>query len=521
MKINNIGTNLNFGHKIIVDIGASNPKGTCKVSVLSEDGRCLHKTNGYLNDTSKGFAVQDPRTGEIDGGQTNFICKLDDVIFQAHKDVLKLAKEGKIKFARDMFGLDRRDKQLTGVAVFVPGTTFTNCKDDRIAFIPNLRNVNGESLVDIDFKRYEKEIKSGGRRSFGLHASDDFELIVTKDLGGTGLAIAKILAKRGELNCGDYIMGVMTGGGFGSVDIKVKGTEKNPIVEFETSESSSYLTGNTLMHSKIDDTFNELLNSENAKEEFNKIKNEIGLSDFFPVLEKLGRQGVSVKSHLKCFLKALDLPLSQEEYDKLIALAHKTGDARLVTSDKMYISKKDTELYDELMNCKYFKKIPSDVEDKYAFSMNHDVLDDETIAKARKTAVNDYANSVSLISINKINDCINKVYLVGPFAQGLNKHIKENSAEYGAEDLPSLIMQKINRNTDKKHVDLPSTQRLMKLYNFQVICDPQINFPDNTFAGDMLLDKKLEFTPNRGSWFSIPLETLKEAKRSEENKCSF
>ena len=26
------------------------------------------------------------------------------------------------------------------------------------------------------------------------------------------------------------------------------------------------------------------------------------------------------------------------------------------------------------------------------------------------------------------------------------------------------------------------------------------------------LDKKLEFTPNRGSWFSIPLETLKEAK---------
>ena len=143
--------------------------------------------------------------------------------------------------------------------------------------------------------------------------------------------------------------------------------------------------------------------------------------------------------------------------------------------------------------------------------MNRDYVTEEQIDKARIAAVHDYANAVSLISINKINDCINRVYLVGPFAQGLNKDIKKSPDYYGAADLPSLIMQKINTNIDPEHVDLPSTKRLMKLYNFEVICNPEINFPDNTFAGDMLLDKKLEFTPNRGSWFQIPLKTLKES----------
>ena len=69
-------------------------------------------------------------------------------------------------------------------------------------------------------------------------------------------------------------------------------------------------------------------------------------------------------------------------------------------------------------------------------------------------------------------------------------------------------MDKINTNIDEDHVNLPATRWLMDEYKFEIICDPKINFPDNTFAGDMLLDKKLQFTPNRGSWFSIPLKTL-------------
>ncbi len=511
MKVSNISSNVSFGHKIIIDIGASNPKGTCKVLVKSDDGRNLYKNNGYLNDTTNGFRTADSTGRKIDGGQADFISKLDDVIFQAHKDVLRLAGEGKIHFAKDAKGSTKKDSMLSGVAVFVPGTTFTMCKDDRIAFIPNLRNDEGESLVNIDFKKYEEEIKTGGRRSQGLDATKNFELVVTKDLGGAGLAIAKILAKRDELKAGDYIMGVMTGGGFGSVDIKVKGTEKKPIVEFETSESSSYLSGNTQMHGKISSTINELFSKENPRAEFQKIKDEVGLDEFFPILGKLGRQGVSVKSHLKCYLRALDLDISEAEYEKLFVLAQKGGDARLATADRMHIPSADKALCDEVASCRFFKEVESKDAGKRIFSLNREYVSDEQICKARLEAVHDYANAVSLISINKINDCINRVYLVGPFAQGLNKDIKNAPEFYGAEDLPSLILQKINTNIDKDHVDLPSTQRLMKLYNFEIICDPDINFPDNTFAGDMLLDKKLEFTPNRGSWFQIPLQILKES----------
>ena len=69
---------------------------------------------------------------------------------------------------------------------------------------------------------------------------------------------------------------------------------------------------------------------------------------------------------------------------------------------------------------------------------------------------------------------------------------------------------KIKTNIDEQHVDLPSTEKLLELYNFEVICDNDLNFKDNTVAGDIFLNPKLKFTPNRGSWFNIPLSVLKK-----------
>ena len=117
--------------------------------------------------------------------------------------------------------------------------------------------------------------------------------------------------------------------------------------------------------------------------------------------------------------------------------------------------------------------------------------------------------------MNKVNDCLNKVILVGPFAHGIDRHIRENAEDYGVDGLPGLIRQKLNKNIEV--IDLPTTSRLTKLYNLDIICNPDINFQDNTFAGDVLLDDKLRFTPNRGSWFSIPLETLQK-KYCDEDK---
>ena len=62
--------------------------------------------------------------------------------------------------------------------------------------------------------------------------------------------------------------------------------------------------------------------------------------------------------------------------------------------------------------------------DSLGFEMNEEFFGPELLKKARTVAVNDYANSISLISINKINDCVNKVVLLGPFAHGVNQYVK-------------------------------------------------------------------------------------------------
>ncbi len=518
MKVNNIGASTPFGHKILIDIGASNPKGTMKCRVISDDGRTLYKTNGFLNDTTEGFEKRPDKNGKLDDGQQAFISKIDDVILAAHQHVTDPKKRDKnFPGFSQVPKFEKTDHQLSGVTVFVPGTTYTNMKDDKVAFIPNLKDTEGNSITNIDFHEYEEEIKNGGVRSEGLDINKDkFEMVVTKDLGGAGLALAKILTERKELKQGDYIMGVMTGGGFGSVDIKVKGKPEDPIVEFETSESSSYLSGNIAIYDQMLKKVGEILKSDNPRENFKKLTNDGNreLKEIAPVLGKLGRQGVSVKSHINFYFNALGLDMPQEEIDELVKLTQKVGDARIVCDNKMYLNNdkktRDNALINEIKNSKYFEEVESDTEGKLMFRLSSKIATPEQMKEARIETVNEYANAVSLISINKINDCINKVILVGPFAQGLSRHIQENQEDYGVKDLPELIMQKILTNTDENHVDLPSTRRLMELYEFEVICDPEINFPDNTYAGDILLDNRMQFVQNRGSWFSIPLNELSQ-----------
>ena len=79
----------------------------------------------------------------------------------------------------------------------------------------------------------------------------------------------------------------------------------------------------------------------------------------------------------------------------------------------------------------------------------------------------------------------------------------------GAKDLPELIIRKIRTNVDKNHADLPSTEKLMELYKFEIICDKDLNFADNTVAGNVFLNPKFKFVNNRGNWFSVPKNILK------------
>lgn len=448
VKVNNIKNyNCNkytyapaFKHKIILDIGASNPRGSLKITAQTDDGKDIYTKSGvFVNDTASGFESSE-----------DFAQKVMNVVKDTYSKVQDICKEQNLKPG---------EEKLSGVGIFVPGTVL----GDKIAFIPNLKDKQGESLINVDFSEYKNELINSPAAETGMAIKpENFKFIVTKDLGGAGLGIAKILAKRDQLKEGDYIMGVMTGGGFGSVDIKVK----HGNVEVETSESSSYLTHDFNNHT----------------------------------MQKLGRMGVSVKSHISRFMDTIGM-------EEMLPTVLKAGDARIVTSNEIHVNNSNKELIGELLQDPRFKIKSQDEENTVIELDESNPKFVNKMKNSRYEAVNNYADSVSLIAVNKINDCLNKIILVGPFAHGVNRHVKENQDIYGAKDLPDLIEQKVQKRI--QDVDLPSSDGLKKLYNFEVICDDSINFPNNTFAGDALLNEKLSFVPNRGSWMDIPLSTLK------------
>lgn len=488
MRVSGIKSEQSFQHKIILDIGASNPKGTLKISAITDAGKEILKEskNSYLNNTVDGF---------VDA--KDFVSKIANVIKRTYNRVLLKDKSGE-------FPLSEEDKMLSGVTVFVPGTTNAiNSRNNGIAFIPNLRDKNDQALTNISFVEFEKALINLPTEETGINVNQEaFNMIVTKDLGGAGVALAKMMLKKNMLHEGDYVMGVMTGGGFGSVDIKVKPNA----IEFETSESSSYIAGNYAVYNKITSIFDSILNSDNPVEKFNELKadNNKKLKNDIQVLGKLGRQGVNVKSHIGTFCTEIGRK-------DLFRLLQAVGDARIVEMNRMCVSQNDKELLEKIRSYKNeFVEIESTTDGKVAFEMNEEFFGAELLKKARTTAVNDYANSISLISINKINDCLNKVVLLGPFAHGVNQYVKTHSDDFeGAKDLPELIIRKIRTNVDKNHADLPSTEKLMELYKFEIICDKDLNFADNTVAGNVFLNPKFKFVNNRGNWFSVPKNILK------------
>lgn len=446
-----------FKHKIILDIGASSPRGSLKVLVTDDEGNDIFKKTGsYVNNTPNGF--ESPQ---------DFTEKVIEIIKNTHQEAQSVILQG-IESGKYKAG----EEKLTDIGIFVPGTTM----GDSIAFMPNLKDKEEKSLKNVDFSNFKKSLLTKAATETGIEINkDNFGFVVTKDLGGAGIGIAQILAQRNELHDGDYIMGIMTGGGFGSVDIKVK----NNIVEVETSESSSYLTHDFINHK----------------------------------MEKLGRLGVTVKSHIGFYMKAIGLP-------ELTPLVLKAGDARIVTLNEMYIDNSNQELIDQIL------AKSKTVDGNHQFKIKRQengktvlMLDDSDtrfrakMKRARVAAINNYADSVSLIAVNKINDCLNKIILVGPFAHGVNQYVIHNPNDFDAKDLPSLINNRIDSRIDE--VDLPSSRELKKLYDLKVICDDSINFPDNTFAGYTITNNKLKFVQNRGSWFSMPLTVLKDLKPNQ------
>ena len=174
----------------------------------------------------------------------------------------------------------------------------------------------------------------------------------------------------------------------------------------------------------------------------------------------------------------------------------------------MQVSKNESKLLTKTLNNKAFKQI-CETDSKVTFALNTEYFDTKLLQHACTSVVNSYAEALSLLCINKIDESINKVYLLGPLANGLNRHVMQHSNDFdNAKDIPELIERKILEKISEDGINLKATQLLKKLYNFEIICNSDINIPNNTCGGYVFFNGKFNFTDKRGNWMNIPCDKL-------------
>lgn len=97
MRISEVRNNQNFGHRIFMDIGASNPKGTLKITAITDYGKQIlreNSANSYVNNTVKGFK-----------NAQDFIDKISKIIKRTHERVLLKDKSGEFPLSLYQIGV--------------------------------------------------------------------------------------------------------------------------------------------------------------------------------------------------------------------------------------------------------------------------------------------------------------------------------------------------------------------------------------------------------------------------------
>lgn len=454
--------NPSFGHRIFCDIGASFPGGTAKVAVANDAGKMIFAYATKLSKDVSGF---------LNGNE--FIQKVHEVILEAHKAVRKMDPA--------LFASRKDREQLSGVALFIPGITH---RTDVISYLPNLRDKQGKSLKNIDFREYIERLK---KNKTDINVDEGFKFVVTKDLNGTGLSIAQILKTRDKLKEGYFISPVLSGGGFGAVNLNILDGR----VQILSGEPSNILAPNH----KFKRMLAQMIRSGESPE---KLLDYINKTTIY---SKIGRQGTGVKDYVTVYFDALG-------HKELAPLAIKAGDAKIVNYNEMKV-KDNPELAKQILTeSKGFFSLKSEEDGVLTFEINSSMIDPQLMQKAKVEAADAYATGLAEYSILRINDMANRVILTGPFASGLDSYIRINPEVFRAKSLPDLVTRKIDSIIAED--DLPTIKNLKETseVGFKVICSPDFNLKDNTYAGPLALRDGVHFTVNRGNSIMVPFDAI-------------
>lgn len=474
---NNNKKNISFQCWAILEGGGSNKKtGSLKERFLTNSGQDLFSRTGVINDEDpKGFHGNS-HFNKLIAKAANIGERLEDDIkkLQAQLDENHMLPEEKQKLETKLAEtkanlniwnkLPEEEKPISKLVLLLPGTL----RSKKALFMRNLLKTNGESLTDVNLGEIVTDIKKQGK----IQLTSDFDtrkdFIPLKDLGATGVGIAKkikdhpIYGKR--FTKGFFATAIHPGGGFGAADIRVKRGGK---VAIQTNESG---------HDYYYDP---------------KTGKEI----------RLGKMGVSVGSAIENF--ATKLGVDPDGVKALMA----TGNAQMTTQKQFKLkTKNDDEAINALLKTEAYEIVSKNSESTILKVKSSEI---QRFEQASKEAAESFAYALSRHAIAKINQGANLYNISGPLGMGINNRIAENPGLFGgAKNLPELITRMIASKNDETCNDL------IKSNKFIITCEEALNISDNTLGGAiMAADKNLSFE-RRGEWVEISMKALKSIKHA-------
>jgi len=451
---NTIGRTLNnsippsFKHKVAFDIGASQPDGSLKVRVFSEKGNELL----YLSDSLNAKFQLNKRDKYLD--KDEFVDALTDAFIRTEEEVIKIINENSKKFGKN-------EKIVTGFVALVPGLINNNT----ITQMTNIKTKEGESLQDIkgdDIKRLIRD-KVGLRGKDDITFGKDFNVKLFQDLTGGAVYLIKKISefRKRILSEGDYIVMVVTGGGFGSMEVNAFDNNK-AIITVNSTNFGGIRGGlsnrewlKTIIH-KFDQDYLvaeiDNLSDDQIKEMVEKIKGQ-DKSNLGQIVQSLSQHGASVKSFIKNYCDA-----GSSGYHKYVL--QEIGDARLITlseGEEIEISRKTAELLEK----SYFKPFGlfeiAQIGEGFKLMLNTNPTDNSFLCALKKahfqqckSSIEKYVEAITELAFIKISNGANLMVVAGPLASGIDAFVRKNPALFeikggkGDINLRNLVLDGIN-----------------------------------------------------------------------------
>lgn len=463
-----------------IDIGASNPKGNARVRYMDKRGNTLFSYKSHLNYDADKFQNNDDfntRVAElIDPNKTmtrELNKKTNQLLDTSIPEKTRAKLEAEVKELENNLGILKsrtaKQKELRGIAVFLPATL----QGKRVLIMPNLRDVSGNSLENVELKDIITKLQENGNVKLEKNFNPEVNFIPLKDLAATGVTVTKKVMDHPELSKrfdkGFCMSVVQPGGGWGVTTVELN---EDDIITLRTSESGhdvyyDYKTKKAIRY------------GENA----------------------------SVPAVIKNYAQALGIT----DPDELKAVKA-TGLAHMSTQKQIDLSSiNDKKAIDALMKTEAYELVNAGSE-----ITTLRIKDAQKFEKASMASIKAFADAIACHAITRINRGYNLLALSGPLTMGLDAKLKEHPIKIKTMDSTGAVTNvTVNNMVEAVWARIyayKATDNTVKLYikekNFEIVCDKALSAVDNNESGAFFLSGETKTIAKRGERVTIPKDVI-------------